>query len=142
MATASDGTGYAATAALREWYREGDAEELEYVAAQAAATAALALLAADEAAPRRRAVLAVEVDDAEARPREAPAEVTLSASVPIRAWASALVDDTDAQPVVAAAVANLAAAASGDKDARFALDEAAAHELNWYAIQELPDLLG
>lgn len=42
--------GCAVTPALREWYVEGDAEELEYVALTAAAAASLELLAADERA--------------------------------------------------------------------------------------------
>jgi hypothetical protein len=39
--------------------------------------------------------------------------------------------------VVNPAVAGLDAAARGDDDAQFALDEAQAHELGWYAVQEL-----
>ena len=34
-------TAYAVTPALREWYAEGDAEELEYAALQEAARASL-----------------------------------------------------------------------------------------------------
>jgi acetylornithine deacetylase/succinyl-diaminopimelate desuccinylase-like protein len=138
-----DGTGYAVTPALREWYREADTDELEYAAGQAAAVAALRLLGTDAQAPRRRVVLAVDVEESSARPDgAAPAAVTVAEPVPRSAWASALVDDGDAESVVSAAVSSLAAAASGDPDAEFALDEAAAHELGWYAVQELADLLG
>lgn len=130
------------TGALREWYREGDGEELEYVAGLAAATAALSLLADDPGAPRRRVVLAVEVDDSAVRPGgDEPAAVDVSGPVPKARWASALVDDEGASAVVATAIANLDAAAAGDDDAAFALDEAAAYELNWYAVQELTHLL-
>ncbi len=38
---------------------------------------------------------------------------------------------------IAAAVAALAAADSGDDDAQFAVDSAEGHELLWYATQEL-----
>jgi hypothetical protein len=130
------------TGALREWYRDGDGEELEYVAGVAAATAALTLLAENSGAPRRRVVLAVEVDDGAVRPSAAePAAVEVSGPIPTSRWASALVDDEGAEAVVATAIANLAAAAAGDEDASFALDEAAAYELNWYAVQELPYLV-
>ena len=133
---------YAVTGALREWYREGGGEELEYVAGLAAANAALALLAADPDAPRRRVVLAADVDESMVTPGgDQSAAVSLSGPVPKAQWASALVDDESAEQVVATAIANLAAAAQGDDDAAFALDEAAAYELNWYAVQELPHLL-
>ncbi|MYR91729.1 hypothetical protein GTY41_44180, partial [Streptomyces sp. SID685] len=56
-------TGYAVTPALRAWYRSDDVEELEYAALGRAALASLRLLAADEDAPRRRIVVAVDVAD-------------------------------------------------------------------------------
>ena len=138
------GPAYAVTPALREWYREGDSDELEHVAQVAAGAGSIELLAADPAAPRRRAVLAVDVPDADAVPVSGSnrAAVRLTGDVARPGWASALVDGDDADVVVATAVANLARAAIGDEDARFALDEAAATELGWYGIQELPDLLG
>jgi hypothetical protein len=137
------GPAYAVTPALREWYREGAADELEAVAQDAAAGGSVELLAADPAAPRRRAVLAVDVDDADVTPLAGGdrAAVRLGASVPRAGWASALVDAPGAAVVVATAIANLGRAALGDDDARFALDEASAHELGWYAVQELPHLL-
>jgi hypothetical protein len=108
----------------------------------AAATAALSLLAEDPDAPRRRVVLAVEVEDSAVRPAgDEPAAVDLDAPAPKSAWASALVDDQGAEALVTAAVRDLGAAAAGDDDASFALDEAAAYELNWYAVQELPYLV-
>jgi hypothetical protein len=57
------GAAYAVTPALREAYASGDQEELEYVALTQAARASLRLLVADPQAPRRRVVLAVDVDD-------------------------------------------------------------------------------
>jgi hypothetical protein len=136
------GLGYSVTPGLREWYREGDAEELEYAAGLAAATAALDLLAADRSAPRRRVVLAVDVADSDVTPiADERAAVRLGAPVPDSRWGSALVDDSDAEPIVATAVSCLDAAAVGDEDASFALDEAAARELGWYAVQELRFLL-
>lgn len=133
------GVAHAVTPALREWYREGDLEELEYVATVAAGRASIALLADDPAAPRRRVVVAADVADGVAVP-VGRSEVRLTAEVPVTAWASALVDDTAAEAVVADAVAALAAAQGGDEDAAFALDEADACELAWYAVQELAEL--
>ena len=52
---------HAVTPALREWYAEGDEEELEYAAFTRAAQAALRLLAGDPSAPRRRVVVSADV---------------------------------------------------------------------------------
>jgi hypothetical protein len=138
------GPAYAVTPALREWYREGDIDELEHVAQVAAAGGSVELLASDPTAPRRRVVLAADVADTDVEPIPLTqrAAVRLAATVPRSGWASVLVDDASADVVVATAVANLARAALGDEDARFALDEAAATELGWYGVQELPHLLG
>lgn len=137
------GPAYAVTASLREWYREGDTEELEYVAGVAAAMSALGLLAADPSAPRRRVVLAAEIADGAVTPDASErGAVRLAGPVPVKTWASVLVDDEGAADVVAAAVSALDAAAARDADAEFALDEAAATELSWFGIQELDGLLG
>jgi hypothetical protein len=138
------GPAYAVTPALREWYREGEADELEAAAQVAAAGGSIELLATDPGAPRRRVVLAADADDAIVEPvcGVDRAAVRLTAVVPRDRWASALVDAEDAGVVVASAIANLGRAALGDEDARFALDEMSAHELGWYAVQELPHLLG
>src|SRR3954468_7104486 len=55
---------HAVTPTLREWYAEGDEEELEYAAFTRAAQASLLLLHRDPAAPRRRVVVAADVPDA------------------------------------------------------------------------------
>jgi hypothetical protein len=134
---------HAVTPGLREWYREGGEEELEYVAQLAAGRASIDLLAADVEAPRRRVVLAADVPDLDvavggvARPA-----VVIGVPVPVAWWSSALVDDEESEAVVSAAVTAVGAAAAGDDDAAFLLDEAGATELAWYAVQELPHLLG
>ena len=51
---------HAVTPLLREWYVEGDEEELEYVAFTRAAQTALQLLRADPLARRRRVVISAE----------------------------------------------------------------------------------
>ena len=139
---ATPGPGAAVTPALREWYREGDADELEYAAQQVAARLSLELLADDPGAPRRRVVVAADVADADVAVLDDPrGTVSIGAAVPVSAWASALVDDEEADVVVSAAATALGAAAAGDDDAAFAVDEADATELGWYAVQELPHLL-
>ena len=134
-------TAYAVTPALREWYREADEEEMEYVAAQAAARASLALLADDPMAPRRRVVLAADVAEADVAVLGEPrAGVVVGVPVERKLWASALIDDEDSDGVVSVAASALTRAELGDDDARFAVDEADAYELAWYAVQELPTL--
>jgi hypothetical protein len=135
---------HAVTPTMREWYVEGDLEELEYAAMTEAAEASLRLIAEADDAPRRRVVVAADVPDGAVRP--APDEgfrsaVRLSADVPLDAVASVHVDELEAEPVVMAAVAALEAADGGDDDARFLLDEAEATELLWYDVSEIPDLV-
>lgn len=131
---------FAVTPALRESYASGDDEELEYVAMQAAAKQSLRLLDADPKAPRRRVVLAADVPDAQVSWRaydDEPASIALSEPVPLKAIASGHVDDLEAVPDIAAAADAITAADAGDDDASFTVDTAEAHELAWYATQEL-----
>jgi len=138
-------TAYAVTPALREWYTEGDSEELEYAAMTDAARASLRLLAESAEAPRRRVVVAAEVPDQQAQPvldaGDDPGLVRVTAEVPLAWVASVHVDDPSVQDEVALAVVLLGAADAGDEDAAFAVDGIDDHELLWYATQELPDLL-
>lgn len=143
-ATVPADVGYAVTPSLREWYVEGDQEELEYAATLAAARASLRLVAGRPAeGSARRIVLAVEVADGDARPDLSldRAAVRLAAPVPVSAVVSAHVDDAAAEPDVRRAVAALPAADSGDEDARWVVDAVEDHELAWYAAQELDSLL-
>lgn len=138
------GPAYAVTPALREWYREADLDELEHAAQRHAALESLRLLAADATTARRRVVLCLDVADEQVRPDPGRdrAAVRVTGGLPVRRWASALVDGPEAEPVVVRAVAALDRAGAGDQDAQFAVDETEAHELGWYAVQELADLLG
>lgn len=140
--------GYAVTPALTEWYASGDTEELEYVALTEAARASLRMLAADRAdgveASPRRVVIAAEVPDATltmGADLEERGRVRLSQSIMLTEVAAVHVDDGYAAGDIEAAVAALPAADQGDDDARFTVDGAEAHELLWYATQEIPDLL-
>ncbi|MGH3096933.1 MAG: DUF6912 family protein [Streptosporangiales bacterium] len=136
---------YAVTPALREWYVEGDLEELEYAAMTAAARSALRLLRDDPAAPRRRVVIAADARESDVvftgNLDHEPSAVRVGTPIAFDAIVSAHVDDPAAEDDVAAAVEALPAADGGDEDAAFAVDGAEGHELAWYAVQELPDMI-
>jgi hypothetical protein len=134
---------HAVTPALREWYAEGDEEELEYVAFTRAAQAALQLLRHDPAAPRRRVVVSADVA-ADALVREdvelGSSTVRLPQPVSLKEVASIHVDSADAVEQVGAAADVVEEALAGDPDAQFTVDGAEDHELEWYAVSELDDL--
>jgi hypothetical protein len=132
---------FAVTPALREWYRDGDIDELEYAALTRAAAASLRLLA--EVGGDRRVVLAADVadDGVVLDPDDDPAAVRVIDAVRFDRVVSAHVDDPGAAEYVAAAAALVDAAERGDDDARFAIEGLDDHELQWYAIQEIAFLL-
>lgn len=134
---------FAVTPALREWYVEGDAEELEYAAMNEAARASLRLLDIDPGAVRRRVVLAADVPDASVTVRGDVdrATVSVGGAVPLSRVASAHVDEAEAEAAVAKAVDAVIEAELGSDDAQFAVDGAEGYELLWYATQELPGLV-
>jgi len=138
------GEAHAVTPDLREWYAEGDEEELEYVAFTRAAQGALRLLRADAAAPRRRVVVSVDLPPSAVRPgaRELGSSlVVIGAAVPLAAVAAIHVDDAEAGPDVEAAAAVIAEAEAGDPDAQFTVDGAEDHDLLWYDPTELDQLV-
>ena len=138
------GEAHAVTPELREWYAEGDEEELEYVAFTRAAQDALVLLRADHAAPRRRVVVSVDLP-ARAVGRVGgelgSSVVRLTAPVPVKTVAAIHVDGAEAVDDVAAAAEVVAEAQAGDPDAQFTVDGAEDHELEWYDVSELELLL-
>lgn len=144
LTLASGLSGHAVTAELREWYTEGDEEELEYVAFTRAAQDALHLLGHDPQAPARRAVISVDV----ASRRVVPIDRTLGSSavgigehLDLTEVAAIHVDGKDAETDVRAAAEVADQAAGGDADAQFTVDGAEDHELAWYDVTELNDLL-
>jgi hypothetical protein len=136
-------TAFAVTPALREWYLDDDIEELEYAAFAEATRGSLRLLDADPTAPRRRVVLSADVPDGEVKPHPELDRAVVRIAVPVLvAWlASIHVDDADAAEEIAAAAAAVLNAELGDDDAQFVVDNAEGHELQWYGVQELDDLV-
>jgi hypothetical protein len=131
----------AVTPALREWYREGDIDELEYAAMTRAALASLRLL--DKTGGDRRVVLAADVaDDAVVFDQDDdPAAVRVIDAVHFDQVVAAHVDDPSAAADVAGAASLVEAADLGDDDAQFAIEGLEDHELQWYAVQEIAFLL-
>ncbi len=115
---------HAVTPALREWYAEGDEEELEYVAFTRAAQAALRLLRHDPGDPDLGS-----------------STVRLAAPVPLAAVAAIHVDAAGAEPDIDAAAQVVEEALAGDPDAQFTVDGAEDHELAWYDVSELDELV-
>lgn len=135
--------GYAVTPALREWYAEGDLEELEYVALSLAARASVRLLDADPDVVRRRVVVVAEVPDAvvDPAPHVDRAAVRVSDPVPLKVVQAVHVDDPAAIPDVTVAADAVIEADLGSEDAAFRVEQAEGHELQWYATQEIGPLL-
>jgi hypothetical protein len=137
-------TAYAVTPALREWYAEGDDEELEYAAMAQAARASVGLLAADPGTPRRRVVVAAEVSavpPADGSVELGDARLELQVVISWTTVAAVHLDAAGAAAVVGKAADLWDAAQNGDDDALFALDSCEGEDLLWYATQEIPDLL-
>ena len=135
---------YAVTPALREWYTDGDDEELEYAAMAQAARASIGLLAADPDAARRRVVVACEVSaipPADGTVELGDARLELHVVVPWSTVAAVHLDAHSAVAVVSKAADSWEAAQNDDEDAVFALDSCEGEDLLWYATQEIPDLL-
>lgn len=133
----------ALTSELREWYVDDDTEELEYAALLEAARLSLRMVDADPSAARRRVVIAAEVADSSVAPDmgSGRGSVRLVGELGLAQVVSLHVDGPDAEPAVAAATAVVIEADLGSEDAQFVVDEAEAHELGWYATQELGPLL-
>lgn len=141
-------TAYAVTPGLREWYVSDDIEELEYAALNRAAAASLRIIAGNPDEVRRRVVVAVDVPDGSAvadpdngLSAASLGEVKIAAALPLAKAAAVHVDADDAEKDVAAAAAALGAADLGDDDAQFTVDGAEDHELLWFGVQEIPQLI-
>ncbi len=136
-------TGFAVTAALRSWYLDDDDEELEYAAFTEAARGSLRLLDSDPLASRRRLVISADVPEefVTQRPELDRAVVRVSVPVLTQWWACVHIDNADVTSAIAAAAAAVIPAELGDADSQFAVDSALGHELEWYDVSELDELL-
>ncbi|MER7275547.1 hypothetical protein ABT369_13900 [Dactylosporangium sp. NPDC000244] len=135
---------HAVTPSLREWYAEGDEEELEYVAFTRAAQSGLRLLRHDAKAPRRRVVLSADLPGAMVKMNGldlGSSNVEISGKIALRTVAAIHVDGHDAEADVAAAADVVEEAEAGDPDAQFTVDGAEDHELEWYDPSELDQLV-
>lgn len=137
----------AVTADLREWYTETDTDtdldELEYAALLEAARLSLRMVDADPSALRRRVVIAADVANSsvEPDPGAGRGSIRLLLELSLADVVSLQVDGPDAEPAVAAATAVVIEADLGSDDAQFVVEAAEAHELGWFATQELGPLL-
>ncbi len=105
-------------------------EESEYAALTAASLESLTLLRPDE--PPRRVVVAVDVPAWEPRPGgDQPSAVSVPTPLPWRRVVAIHVDGAEA-------AADVAAALGGASDA---VERCLDHELGWYAVQEVDELL-
>jgi hypothetical protein len=136
---------FAVTGALREWYAEGDEEELEYAALTLAARASVRLLdrglLLEPGLAARRVVVVAEVAEAQPAPDVDRAAVRVLEPVPLRLVQAVHVDGADAETDVRAAAEALVEADLGSEDAAFVVEQAEGHELQWYATQEIGPLL-
>src|SRR3712207_4333747 len=110
---------HAVTPALREWYAEGDEEELEYVAFTRAAQGALQLLRHDPTAPRRRVVVSADVASTSLVREDVElgsSTVRLTVPVSLTEIASVHLDSPAAAEEIAAAAEVVEEALAGDPD--------------------------
>jgi len=94
---------------------------------------------------RRRVVVSADLPATTVGPGDVElgaSTVELAGPVPVRAVAAIHVDGVDAAKDVAAAAGVVTEALAGDPDAQFAVDGAEDHELEWYDVTELDQLLG
>ncbi|WP_425462252.1 DUF6912 family protein [Micromonospora pisi] len=141
--TLAGGEAHAVTPMLREWYAEGDEEELEYVAFTRAAQDALRLLREDPEAPRKRVVVSADLPAGVVQRvggELGSSTVRVDGPVAVAAVAAIHLDDDDAVADVDAAVAVVTEALAGDEDAQFTVDSVEDHELAWYDASELDEL--
>lgn len=143
---ARSGWGFMVTPALREFYVEGDEEEISYSAFLEASMASLRLLAIgdEESFPHRRVVISVDVDDSaiSARPDMGEPVVKLEpATITLDDVAAIHVDIEESEPATAKAVKVIDTADLGDEDAELAVGDALDNFMAFYDPTELPFLV-
>jgi hypothetical protein len=145
LGEAPGGQAFAVTPGLREWYSDGDSEEMELAATVLAGREAIRLLARDDQAAPRRVVLAADVADGDVIVLDAEDTglVRLDGVVPVERWGAIMVDDVDADTVriVGRARTLVTQADEGDPDADLAVGDADDLDLLWWGVQEIDALL-
>lgn len=141
---AHSGYGFAVTPALREFFTEGEDEELSEIAFDDAARASLRLLATGEVQryPHRRVVISADVDDVQPYPDGGESVVKLgNPAVELSQLAAIHVDLEAAEGATAKAVELVDAADLGDEDAELAVGDALDNFMAWYHPSELGVLM-
>ncbi|WP_193394650.1 DUF6912 family protein [Corynebacterium aurimucosum] len=143
---ARSGWGFTVTPALREFYTEGDEEEIEYSAFIEASMASLRLLAIgdEEKFPHRRVVISVDVDDSVVTPKPDMGEpvVALNPATITKDNLQAIhVDIEESEAATAKAIAAIDNADLGDEDAELAVGDALDNFMAFYDPTELPILV-
>lgn len=144
--TARSGWGFALTPALREFYTEGDEEEIEYSAFLEASMASLRLLAIgdEEKFPHRRVVISVDVDESVVTPKPDMGEpvVALDPATITKDNLQAIhVDIEESEATTAKAIDAIDDADLGDEDAELAVGDALDNFMAFYDPTELPILV-
>lgn len=138
------GWGFAVTPTLREFFTEGDDDELADVAFTDAARASLRLLTDEEGRfPHRRVVVAADIADSSVtlEPDMGDDVVSVAGAVSAADVAAVHVDLKQAEPFVEKAIPLVDAADLGDEDAELTVGDALEIELAWYAPGELSMLV-
>nr|WP_209167628.1 hypothetical protein [Corynebacterium hesseae] len=143
---ARSGWGFALTPALREFYTEGDEEEIEYSAFLEASMASLRLLAIgdEEKFPHRRVVISVDVDESVVTPKPDMGEpvVALDPATITKDNLQAIhVDIEESEAATAKAIDAIDNADLGDEDAELAVGDALDNFMAFYDPTELPILV-
>lgn len=143
---ARSGWGFTVTPALREFYTEGDEEEIEYSAFLEASMASLRLLAIgdEEKFPHRRVVISVDVDDSVVTPKPDMGEPVVAlnpATITKNNLQAIHVDIEESEAATAKAIAAIDNADLGDEDAELAVGDALDNFMAFYDPTELPILV-
>ncbi|MCS4535836.1 DUF6912 family protein [Corynebacterium sp. HS2168-gen11] len=141
------GYGFAVTAAMREFYDEGDEEDFAEFAFDDAARASIRLLATGDHTgefPHRRVVISVDLPDQAVTLRDDLGESVVSLEPPRITkdqLAAIHVDVAASEPTTAKAIEVIDAADLGDEDAELTVGDAIANYLAWYDPSELDALI-
>jgi hypothetical protein len=128
--------GCAVTPALREWFPEGDDEELEYAAQYRAADLSIPMIVGET--PARRVVLAVDADAAAAVDVDDMVGVRIADGITLDEVAAVLADAPEAEAALLAAIEALSV---GDEDVPAEVEALDEHGLAWFDPDELPAIV-